>query len=64
MQLGFPVVTDSKLLGDAWSEFPPRSHREALTTAFDSLCDGFFDDPTEARDRTWSVSLTLTFVEG
>jgi hypothetical protein len=37
-------VSTSDSLGEAWSEFIPTSHREALSTAFDSLCDGFFDE--------------------
>ena len=41
-------MSESELLGDAWSEFLPESHREALSNAFDSLCDGFFDDLADA----------------
>ena len=37
-------MTDSNLLGNAWSDVLPRSHREALSNAFHSLCDGFFQD--------------------
>lgn len=40
-------MTEPDLLGDAWSEFLPRSHREALSNAFDTLCDGFFDELTD-----------------
>lgn len=37
-------MTESNLLGNAWSDVLPRSHREALSNAFHSLCDGFFQD--------------------
>ena len=37
-------MTETQPLGEAWSEALPESHREALSNAFDSLCDGFVED--------------------